>query len=53
MPLGSNLKTQFELMKNRFPEVSTAIPCCVMAIVVATIGVGGGLPPAKVEITYC
>jgi hypothetical protein len=53
-PVVSNLKTQFEATKYRFPGASVAtLRVRVSDAAVPGIGVGGGAPPATVEIMYC
>ena len=53
-PAVSRRKTQCRLVKYTPPSVPTTKRAVVpIDLVIASAGVGGGAPPATVEITYC
>jgi hypothetical protein len=54
VPLVSSLNTQYSDVKYTLPAASVATPWgSPIDVFNAAAGVGGGVPPAMVEITYC
>jgi len=47
------LKTEFPLLKYTPPAATASFLGCPMEILKAAAGVGGGAPPATVDIVYC
>jgi hypothetical protein len=49
----SILKTEFPLLKYTLPEATASFLGCPIDVLKAAAGVGGGAPPATVDIVYC
>jgi hypothetical protein len=47
------LKTEFPLLKYTPPEATASFLGCPIEVFKAATGVGGGAPPATVDIVYC
>jgi hypothetical protein len=53
VPPPSILKTEFPLLKYTPPEATASFLGCPIEVFKAATGVGGGAPPATVDIVYC